>query len=267
MIAKDPLANPTTVARPNEKAVNQISIHKQGCGPCCLLNAYKFGSKQWKAPYQAISGSSDQAKFHTLINKYGKRLSSHSLRRRRWSYQTGISAVDLTDIANDIHGETLTTKLIYHNLFIKENESYTSLLKRAHRHFQRSLSQGFPPIISINRFAKQRFRQGYTWTQIHGHYVIVYEIPKSLGIGATSFEIKYLDPWGGKIKTGTIKIPENGFFTSTHRTNMIRTYRPSPSLQIDFPETSLGKNKLKKGQESATTLSSTITPQLLSFSM
>ncbi len=251
------------IVAPNAKAssISQIPINKNGCGPVALMNSYEFGSPRWNKAGKTIAGSSNKKKFTNLINKYGRRLSKHSTAKIRWNKNNGINSLDLTDLANEYQNDKKLNlpELKLRTLFIQNNESHSQLLKRAHRELSASLRKGFPPIISIKRFARSPYGRANFWRQHYGHFVVVHEIPSSLPLGATSFTIKYIDPWGGRIKTGTIKIPEKGFF-AIDPTSDKPILSKSPTLAIDFPYTSLGKHTLKKNQKSATIIASSISP-------
>lgn len=225
------------------------------------MNAYRFGATKWNTAEQKLPGATNDQKFTHLINKYGRRLSKHSRANLRWDKNHGINSLDLTDLANEYQTEQnlKLPELKLRSLFIEENESQTQLLRRAHKDLTASLRKGFPPIISIKRFARPTYAKANFWRQHDGHFVVVHQIASSLPADATSFTIKYIDPWGGRIKTGTIKIPEKGFFALDPTSDQPRLAK-SPTLAIDFPQTALGRHTLKKNQLSATIIASSISP-------
>ncbi|MFT5905006.1 MAG: hypothetical protein ACI9E1_000596 [Cryomorphaceae bacterium] len=247
------------VIAPNSeaKAINQISIQKNGCGPASLINAYRFGSPKWNAATNKIVGDTDKEQFDFIVRYYGRIFSSYSRASMRWDARSGINGLDLTDLANDFQSrrKIALPQLKHTTHFIKSKRGHKTLLTATHEHLTKSLRSGFPPLISIKRFAQR----GTRWRQVHGHFVVLYEIPGSLPLNATAFEIKYIDPWGGKIKTGTIKIPEKAFF-ATNNAEKKPTFRKSPTLTVDFPQSSLGRNLVKKNERSATILAASITP-------
>ena len=256
-IPDGPVISPT----PDAVAMNQIPINRNGCGPVSLINAYKFGSPKWNQGYQKMQGDSDPAKFQDLVRKFGIHISRHN-GMVRWDRRAGINSLDLTDLANQFQRTRKTNlpPLKLNTLFVRPQESHAQLLHRAHRQLRDSLLRGFPPILSVKRFVQRPNGNSSVWKQLHGHFVVLHEIPGRIPKDATSFQIKYIDPWGGVIKTGTIKIPKTGFF-SLDSTNQNPKFRRSPTLEINFPQSSLGKNLLRKGEKSATILASSINPQ------
>lgn len=250
---------PVTAKNSEAKALNQIWIQKNGCGPASLINAYRFGSPKWNTALDRLPGTSDKEKFNNLVNRYGTRVfSSHLQRQRRYDPKYGINILDLTDLANHFQTDRKLTlpELKYNSLFLSGEMDHEKLFKTAHKQLVKSLNDGFPPLLSLKTFAKKNTR----WTQVYGHFVTLYEIPSKLPAGATSFEVKYIDPWGGSIKTGTIKIPEKSFY-ATNLSVKKQTFLKSPTLEIDFPESHLGLSQLKPNQASATILAFSITPK------
>jgi len=248
---------PLIVPNPGAKAINQISIQKYGCGPASLINAYRFGSPKWNTATTKIVGNTDKEQFDFMVRYYGKIFSRHARASMRWDARSGINGLDLTDLANDFQERRKLSlpKLKHTTHFVKEKKDHKTLLTNTHKHLTKSLQKGFPPLISVKRFAQK----GSRWRQVHGHFVVLHQIPGTLPPNATSFEIKYIDPWGGKIKTGTIKIPEKAFF-AINNADKKPTFRKSPTLSVDFPQSSLGKNLVKKNESSATILAASITP-------
>lgn len=248
-----PVIAPNTEA----KALNQINIQKNGCGPASLINAYRYGSPKWNTATQKIVGETDKEQFDFLVKYYGKIFSSYAHASMRYDARSGINGLDLADLANDFQTRRKLSlpKLKHTTHFIKSDESHSALLNKTHKHLVKSLQKGFPPLISIKRFAQR----GSRWRQVHGHFVVLYEIPGTLPPNATSFEIKYIDPWGGKIKTGAIKIPETAFF-AVNNAEKKPTFRKSPTLTVDFPQSSLGRHLVRNNERSATILAASITP-------
>jgi len=70
-------------------------------------------------------------------------------------------------------------------------------------------------------------------------------ITEKLSKNATSFSVTYHDPWGGKKHQGTVQI-------ATEQTSGIAT------LIAHFPDTSVGKSLVKKGELSSLSLSSAV---------
>lgn len=248
---------PVITPKPDAKALNQVSIHKYGCGPASIINAYRFGSPKWNTALSKIVGETDKEKFNFLVRYYGRKFSRNARASMRWDDRSGINGLDLTDLANDFQTRRKLTlpKLKHTTHFVKSTDAHKQLLFDTHKHLTKSLRAGYPPVMSIKRFAQR----GSLWRQVHGHFVVLYEIPGSLPLNATSFEIKYIDPWGGKILTGTIKIPEKAFYAVNNAAKK-PTFRKSPTLVVDFPQSSLGRRLVKKNERSATVLAASITP-------
>ena len=248
---------PVIAPNPEAKAINQIPIHKFGCGPASVITAYRFGAPKWNAATDKIVGESDKEQFDFMVRYYGRIFSKYAYASQRWDDRNGINGLDLTDLANDFQSRRKLSlpKLKHTTHFIKSDEGHLALLTSTHKHLSKSLKSGFPPILSVKRFAQR----GSLWREVHGHFVVLYEIPGSLPPNASSFEIKYIDPWGGNIKTGTIKIPEKAFFAINNAAQK-PTLRKSPTLIVDFPQSSLGRNLVKQSERSATILASSITP-------
>jgi len=216
-------SSPIVTPTPNAKVINQIPIQKNGCGPASLINAYRSASPKWSKATEKIIGNTDKEQFDFMVKYYGKIFSRPKLKH--------------------------TTH------FINAQSGYELLLEDTHKHLKKSLKAGFPAILSLKRFAQR----GSRWRQVHGHFVTLYQIPSSIPYGAKSFEIKYIDPWGGSIKTGSIKIPEKTFYAVDNSAKKL-TFRKSPTLVVDFPESNLGKHLLKSNERSATILAASITP-------
>lgn len=248
---------PVIVPKSTAKAINQIPIQKNGCGPASLINAYRFGSPRWNAATEKIEGDTDKEKFDFMVKYYGRIFSSYARATQRWDDRSGINSLDLTDMANDFQTrrKLRLPKLKHATHFIKYKENHQKLLISTHKHLKKSLQSGFPPLISIKRFAQR----GSRWRQVYGHFIVLYEIPSTLAPGATSFRIRYIDPWGGGIKQGTVKIPEKTFFAVNYAAKK-PSFKKSPTLTVDFPQSTLGRNLVKKNERSATILAASITP-------
>jgi len=257
-IPEGPVIAPTAEAR----AIDQKVIDKNGCGPTALMNAYRFGSPAWHLGYQKLgrqADSSDQEKFHDLVNRFGIHISRHN-GLIRWDKRTGISTLDLCDMANDYQRSRGTNlpALKVKTHFNPVGQANAILLQDVHKQLRDSMLKGFPPIITIKRFTQRSLGDFKVWKQVHGHFVVLHEIPGKLPVDATSFQIKYIDPWGGRLLTGTVKIPDQTFYAidSTRKKNI--TFEKSPSLIVDFPNSSLGRQFIRKGEHNVTILASSV---------
>lgn len=203
---------PATAPNPQAKAANQLAIAGNACGPTALLNALRFGAPPYQTAAAAIPGNDDRAQLRHIIIQHGGRRSTLIPQRNRWS-RRGINAADLTDIAHELtapHGAR-RVKLILpqgHDAF-----------HTTYRQLAQSLRRGFPPIISLRRYAGTQV--------IDSHFVTVLQVPDQLPADATSFSMDYLDPLGARKCQGKIHIPQNS---------------PTPLL-ADLPLTPVGRQR------------------------
>jgi len=72
---------------------------------------------------------------------------------------------------------------------------------------------------------------------IRAHFIVIIETSKNIESNANSYKIKYVDPYGGYIREGTIHTDTEGF------TN-------SPFLAATLPSAAIGKSLVKKGEKS-----------------
>lgn len=228
-------------ANPQFEPLNQLRVSGNACGPAALLSAFGFGSARWQEPGKAVPGDDDRKRISYVIRGYGLRQSNH-LERPRWNKTSGIGLLDLTDIGNEMRGTRWLPSLRNEVLILKSRESHRELLERTHSRLAKSLKNGFPPIISLQRLALRAngIVEAKSWHVVHGHYVVVIALPKKLEKNALSLAIRYADPWGGRLLEGTI--------TADARTGY-------PALLTDMPESKVGKRYLKNGETSIVTLS------------
>ncbi len=228
-------------ANPGFQPLNQLRVSGNACGPAALLSAYGFGSDRWQALGTAVPGETDRQRISHVIRGYGMRRSSH-LDRPRWTRKSGMSLLDLTDIANEMRGGRWLPALHNEVLILKPRESPRKLLKRTHGRIAKSLKRGFPPVISLQRLAMRPSGadKAESWQIVHGHFLVVIALPAKLTKNATTLPIRYADPWGGRVLEGTLRIaPQTGY----------------PALVADTPATMVGKRYLKPGETSIVTLS------------
>ena len=222
------------------KAINQNTVHHNGCGITSLINAYRFGSPRWNAAILKIDGQTDLQQFNFLASKYGSVKSSYSPGTKRWEDSSGISSIDLRDLANDFQTKQKLPlpplKLTTH--YLKGKEPYTTLLQRTHQQLKTGFTTGFPPILSIKHLAGKK---------IEGHIVVLYQMPASISPNATSFPIKYVDPLGGAIKSGSIRVPDQA-----------RSGKLPRTLTMDLPDSDIAKLTGSTGDNIV--LSSSIAP-------
>jgi len=213
---------------------NQLMVAGNACGPAALLNAFRCGNESWQRPLARLQGTTDRERILSIIRQYGGRPSKSLKNHQRWS-RRGINLNDLTDIANEMTTGLYLPRLGSQVFFSEKNQAPGKLLQKVHQQLGKSLSRGFPPILSVRRFA---FRKG-EWVVIEAHFITLTALPEKLDQNATGFSFEYLDPWGGKRCRGDLMIPS----------------RPLPAgvpsnLEILIPQTPVGKNLVKPGEPS-----------------
>lgn len=247
LLASGLVAAPLVREAPNSGAApaNQLVVSGNACGPTALLNAFRFGNADWQRASNAITGESDKQRIYTIIREYGMRPSTAIKGRPRWS-RKGVNLSDLRDIANEMIRGKFLPQLSQEVLFRNPRESREKLLQRVHARFNTSLEKGLPPVISLRRFVKR----GQTWTALDAHFVTVISVPRKLEKGSTGFPVSYIDPWGGKICEGSIALPA--------RAVLAEDAAESPCLEAVFPQASVGRKLVRKGEASTLTLAAAL---------
>ncbi len=234
---------PTLIA---QTAANQLVVSGNACGPTALLNAFRFGKADWQVPSNSLKGETDKERIYTIIREYGMRPSNHLKGRPRWS-RKGLNLADLCDIGNEMTRGTFLPPLTTEIAFLKPGETQAKLLKRIHQHLATSIAKGFPPLISLRRYAlRTKGEQAAQWTILDAHFVTLIAVPTKLENAANGFAVTYLDPWGGKTCQGQITIPTAAVLAAD--------LLSSPCLTADFPQASVGKKLTKPGEPSALTV-------------
>lgn len=236
-------ATPAMREVPNPSAVpaNQLLVAGNACGPAALLNAFRFGNEQWQRVSGTIAGESDKQRITTIIREAGMRPSAHIKGRTRWS-RKGVNLADLTDMANELARGQYLPVLTQEVLFRKSGESPEKLLQRVHKRLGTSMEKGLPPVISLRRYVLRKESGAEQWMVLDAHFVTLASIPKKLENGARSFSVTYIDPWGGKIRAGSIAISD--------RPLLAGQASDSPCLEAIFPDSSVGKKLVRKGERS-----------------
>ncbi len=236
------LAAPPLREVPNPTAIsaNQLDLSANACGPTALLNSFRFGNTDWQKVSNSIKGDTDKKQINNIILKVGMTPSNSITGKNRWT-RKGVNVSDLNDAANDITLGKGLPPLDQAILFLKPGESLEQLLHRCHQLLDDSLVAGLPPILSVRRYALRSEKGGKpTWIVIDAHFVTLYSLPQYLDKGDKSFEISYLDPWGGKIHPGTISIPT--------RPLLAEVAAGSPCLEAIFPDAAIGKRYVRQGE-------------------
>ena len=246
------VAAPPLREAPNPTAVpaNQLVVAGNACGPTALLNAFRFGNKDWQRASQAVAGETDKQRITTIIRQVAMRPSKHIMGRPRWS-RKGVNLADLEDIANEMTAGHFLPVVSQEVLFLKPGESQEKLLKRVHQRFDTSLAKGLPPVISLRRYAKRPQKGGAPgWVVLDAHFITLTTIPRKLENGARSFPVSYIDPWGGKICHGVIAIPDHAILSDTAVM--------SPCLEADFPQASVGRKLVRAGEPGGLTVAAVL---------
>ncbi|MBC7979073.1 MAG: hypothetical protein H7Y36_00750 [Armatimonadetes bacterium] len=223
---------------------NQLLLSGNACGPTALLNSYRYAKPSWRKLAENPPHLSDRDRIRAIVSGPAMRPSVSLPGRARWS-RNGVNLTDLRDIANEISKTEMLPALSQETLFLKPGESQQKFLRRVHSRLVQSLAEGFPPILSIRRFVKR----GSTWSAIQGHFVTITSVA-TLPSNATSFDLNYVDPLGGKFSSGKIAITPEAFLTSDPARN--------PNLEALFPSSRIGKSSLRSGDKSILAVSATL---------
>ena len=227
---------PTAAAVP----VNQLPVVGNACGPAALLNAFRFGDKDWQRASNSITGKNDRERVLTIIREIGMRPSASVPGRPRWS-RRGVNVSDLRDMANEMSAGHYLPQVGDEICFIKPRETPEKLLRRLHGRLNTSLAKGLPPILSIRRHAlRARPGQDAQWISIDAHFVTLTAVPRRLEKNARSFPVHYIDPWGGRFCMGEIRIPVEAVLPDANG-------RPS-CLEAFFPQASVGAKLVRRGE-------------------
>ncbi len=214
---------------------NQLDLAGNACGPAALLNSSRYGSPAWRKLSETPPDLTDRDRIRAIARGPAMRESSSLPGRARWS-RAGINLSDLRDVANEIARPHSLPPISQQTLFLKPGETQEAHLRRVRTLLARSLDQGFPPILSIRRYAKR----GGKWTSVQGHFVTITSVPGNPGQGA--FPVKFIDPWGGRFREGNISISGRPFLEKNPEEN--------PNLEAVFPDVTVGKSHVSAGEES-----------------
>lgn len=235
---------------PAAVAVDQLAVSGNACGPAALLNALRFGATDWQRAAVAVAGATDRERLLTIIRGWGMRPSKSLVGHKRWS-RHGVNVDDLCDIANEITQSQWQLRMQCEVLLAKPGESAPKLLARVHDRLASSLKHGLPPIISIRRIARRTGKdKAVSWEVLQGHYVTLIGVPTRLEKNATEFPLSYIDPWGGKRGSGSLRISTRAF--------VLDPAAASPCLEADFPQADVGKKLAKSGESTLLTLAAAI---------
>ena len=222
-------------ANPAAAPVNQLTVSGNACGPAALLASCRFGNESWQAAANSLAGSNDKERLTQWIKRFGLRPSATLRGRMRWS-SSGINVEDLVTAANEMNRPLYLPTLAIDDLFRRKGEKPEQLLKRTRACMDESLGKGFPPVLSLRRFA---LRKG-VWTPVQGHFVTVIGVQRKISKGATEIRISYVDPLGGKRCEGTLKAAD--------RAVLAENPEDSPCLIAEVPASKFGRKDVKRGE-------------------
>ena len=218
--------------------IDQKPIHAFGCGPIALFNAYRLSSDEWRKPTQKITGDPELG-FNYFTKTYCSRFSRNSYLKRRWDAKNGIRPDDLTEAINEFQKKAKLPTVSLKPLFLKNEQSHRELLVEVHTQIAHSIHHGFPPLLSVTRFARINSPSGgHRWAERTSHFITVIRIPRELEVNAQSFSFDYVDPWGGEKCTSRFTISKSTFFANDITNRKDKRHHKNPTLVI--PSGALG---------------------------
>jgi hypothetical protein len=229
---------------------NQLLVSGNACGPAALLNAFRFGAPHWQRVSDAVAGDDDRSRILTIIREIGMRPSKHLPGRARWS-RLGVGLSDLRDMGNEMTIGHSLPQLAEEVFFLKPRETPEKLLRRVHKRLDTSLAKGFPPVLSLRRHAlRKQPGKPAQWVVIDAHFVTLTAIPRRLEKHPRSFAVRYIDPWGGRVCEGVLRIPELPL--------LVDAKGAASCLEAVFPDTPVGLKRVRSGDASALILSAAV---------
>lgn len=249
------VAAPFTGAQPAQP-INQLDYSPQACGPAAILSALAFGGAQQQAAYRRIPFEAHTQQIRWVIGRYGRKPTRHlvNVGRFRWNRKTGVNVADLTDMANELAEEIGASPLKDHHLERgKHDQDGSKLLHDTFKKIERSLNKEVPPILQLRRIAHVHSRvfSRRVWSSVHGHFIVI--TAATLDKESQTITIRYIDPWGGKIHSGTLKIPDQKFYADNPALGQSGNFQLTPYLVADTPRTGAGLSKLEPGTPSVLT--------------
>lgn len=236
------LAAPNSAARP----VNQLALSSNACGPAALLYAFSAGNDDWQRAYQAVSGDTDRERLAYIIKRYALHPSRHLNNHRRWSNRGGVGSADLVDMGNEMCAGHYLPGLRSETLIAGSAGSHQRLIQQAHRRLSTSLAKGLPPILVLKRNARPAANPSpAAWRIVEGHYLVVTGMPARISRGTQAFDVSFMDPHGGKQRTGTLRIPDGAGPTL-------------PWLEFSSPDTPVGRRLVRSNEQSLVTTTAVI---------
>ena len=247
---------------PTEPPANQLRVFDNSCGPVALYNSLHYGSGPWKELLGQLEAEEAREKIRSIVRIYGSRPSYAGNGARRWHGRHGINAQDLTAVGNDLRNGRRLPALELATYFQGPKVENTRLLKNLYKDLKSSLKRGFPAIATLQRYRTRKTRQGRVfWGIAQSHFVSIIAIPDKLERNARTFDVTYIDPWGGTVLKGAIQAPPSRFPTGVKGNAAFDPSQAPAAPRALFPGTRVGLRDIPKGQQSVLILSGLILPK------
>jgi len=220
--------DPATTAR---TWLNQLDGHENACGPTSILNALTVLRPKVRF------GETPRASILGLIDTYGDKASVEYDEAVRWDPKTGVAPLDLLAWYNDVRGRHDLEPARGQFLDRKEDEALDAHLRRVHRVIASSLDQGEPVLLRLRTFAPEDMGEGLLWQGRVGHYVLVVGVRRGLRAHERGFAIDFVDPAGGKLRSGYVHPDVDRNFTAAKGNTKTWTWLSDrPFLVLAAPE-------------------------------
>lgn len=196
------------------EVVSGKGIGDMDCGPCAVLNTFRFGDAALTNLAAQLPGLKLSDKVKNLIATYGSKNSSLFYNKPRWTPDNGMWAEDMAPLINDVlkdHGVPLTVSGEY--LALKNGETADHHLARVHDLMESSIKAGFPPVLELHTYVAHRKIIHYYWNQSDGHFVTVVRVQPPAS-GAAGFYMWVADPDSGRVLQTFVYAERNRQFSA-----------------------------------------------------
>ena len=238
-----------------DEIIDQRPISKVACGPVAIANVLKFGPKYYRGIFEEIEGSSGKDKVTTIVNRHGYKTSEDRGAGHRFRPGKGVTAFDLRCMLNEllprrgVRGESL---------HIPDRVRAEAHLRNVHGAIREAVRGGIPLILSLRSYEVTDPKEDSTgprWKLLGHHYVVLTSVPEKLANHAKGFAFDYLDPWGGKLAQGYVRIEKHRPFTALKGSNQNNVWlRNSRFLLATVPSTPIHTQSKKWSQRTIITL-------------
>ncbi len=196
------------------EVVAQKGIGDMACGPCAVLDTFRFGNTALTNLAAHLPGDKLSDKVKYLIATYGGRNSSLFSDQLRYTPDDGMWNEDMAPFINDVlkdHSVPLTVSGEY--LARQPGETAGHHLARVHDLMDASIKAGFPPVLGLHGYVAHRKFIRYYWNQLDGHFVTVVRVAP-LSRAAPGFSMWVADPNKGRILQTFVYAERNRPFTA-----------------------------------------------------